>query len=678
MTQAILLIGNDHFKDAENIAPLTGAARDAHRGAALFEQLGFITRVLTHDQLRQGCNWRLELNDLMAQLTQAGDTLGVFIATHGLTVQDGARKDQIFLLHDALMSDISREIYDHGIISLRKLARLTQRSGLQRFFILDACRGHLSPGRKADALQGSQAGVVLRDLRPNRSQAKDGGDSPLVTFNTCADQQVAREIKKQGTGLGFEALRTVISQRQQQGIAVQLNQELAATVGGRMRQLAHEHGLDVPEQDPIVEGPALPLWQPPATIGRPHDPSSSPNLGGTPAPAEADARLLQAAEEFPSEAAWIAVLTAAHSPALQARARQALHALRVEGDLPTDRSPQRKSVHLNAPAFLTICASALGLALLWWGLQNLRPSPLPFGEAASSASLTFSGEPNPVLPAVAAAASSTSLNPETPVLKLGDRDCEVCPKMVLQQGGSFLRGSESGARNEKPVRRVTLSRYWLGESEVTVAQYLACVQAKACDEPVWREARSAFNLVTGSDDYYRTRRADIASHPVVGVSWLNAQQYVAWLNKVGGVGPKYRLPSEAEWEWSARGGGATGGDISTDKPWGEFDEEAKLGAVAWYRGNSGGTLHPVCSRQKLFELCDMHGLVGEWVQDSYARSYKRVLDDGSAEEGTSHGIRVLRGGSWYDGSESLRSATRGSASSTIRMGNLGFRIARTF
>jgi formylglycine-generating enzyme required for sulfatase activity len=157
--------------------------------------------------------------------------------------------------------------------------------------------------------------------------------------------------------------------------------------------------------------------------------------------------------------------------------------------------------------------------------------------------------------------------------------------------------------------------------------------------------------------------------PVEQVSWDDIQQFIAKLNQK--TGQKYRLPSEAEWEYAARAG--------TTAEWSHGNDESKLGNYAWYGRTSGGNTQAV--GQKLpnaFGLYDMHGNVWEWTQDCWHETYAGAPTDGNAwTTGCAENGRVLRGGSWDFFPAGLRSANRSGGNPVYRNGNSGFRLART-
>jgi formylglycine-generating enzyme required for sulfatase activity len=238
------------------------------------------------------------------------------------------------------------------------------------------------------------------------------------------------------------------------------------------------------------------------------------------------------------------------------------------------------------------------------------------------------------------------------------KDCSECPEMVVLPSGSFLMGSPPdpepdpfsnekpkaiGKPDEKPQRRVQLQGFAIGKYEVTQEQWFAVMG----NNPSGNKGRTL---------------------PVEQVSWDDIQQFIAKLNQK--TGQKYRLPSEAEWEYAARAGSTT--------EWSHGNDESKLGNYAWYDRNSGGKTQVV--GQKLpnaFGLFDMHGNVWEWTQDCWHGDYGGAPTDGSAwTTGCSGNYRVLRGGSWLNDPAILRSAIRYGVNPDGRNDIIGFRLAR--
>jgi len=201
------------------------------------------------------------------------------------------------------------------------------------------------------------------------------------------------------------------------------------------------------------------------------------------------------------------------------------------------------------------------------------------------------------------------------------------------------------------MRRVRIDyRFAVGVYEVTFDEWYACADAGGCGSYI-------------PDDEGRGRR----NRPVINVNWKDAQSYVRWLS--GRTGKRYRLLSEAEWEYVARAGTETayswGDSIGVNRAncSGCGDQWSEPAPVGSFEANAWG-------------VHDMHGNVREWVQDCYNYSYRGAPSDGSAwgpEDCITH---VARGGSWFNGPKDLRSASR--HKSLIRSSGGGFRVARSF
>ena len=236
------------------------------------------------------------------------------------------------------------------------------------------------------------------------------------------------------------------------------------------------------------------------------------------------------------------------------------------------------------------------------------------------------------------------------------RDCEDCPEMVVVPAGSFRMGCVSGQDycydDEFPVHEVRVASFALGRYEVLFEEYDRFVAATGRESP-------------GDRGWGRGGR------PVINVSWEDATAYAEWLSAK--TGERYRLPSESEWEYAARAGTTTayswGPDIGQNRAncrgcgsrW-DGEQTAPAGSFA---ANAWG-------------LHDMHGNLWEWVEDCWHDSYARAPADSSAWTHGGHcGRRVLRGGSWYNDPRDLRSAYRLWYGVEVRLGRVGFRLART-
>jgi len=239
--------------------------------------------------------------------------------------------------------------------------------------------------------------------------------------------------------------------------------------------------------------------------------------------------------------------------------------------------------------------------------------------------------------------------------------------------GTFTMGSSEGEDDEKPTRAVTLDRFAMARTETTVAQYERCVQAGACQPP---------DECKWGPEFRTYGQSGRANHPVNCVSWFQSRDFCAW---AGG-----RLPTEAEWEYAARGTdgrrfpwGNQGPD-SDPRPVGNFsDASAKAVKPDWpviggYDDGYAGTA-PVGSfpaGRSPFGLDDMAGNVWEWVSDWHANYDISATSNPSGPYSGS--FRVFRGGSFIsDDVRSLRAAFRYSGEPSGAGAFLGFRCARS-
>lgn len=225
--------------------------------------------------------------------------------------------------------------------------------------------------------------------------------------------------------------------------------------------------------------------------------------------------------------------------------------------------------------------------------------------------------------------------------------------VISLPGGTFTMGSNNGDGDEKPPHSVTVSAFRVMKTEVTVAQYRACHEAhpKDCTKP-----RSM------QDEYFcNWGHKDRDNHPINCVDWHQAKAFAAW---IGG-----RLPTEAEWEYAARG------TEGREYPWGNGPEPSCERAVM--AGCTRSETTPVCSRpagNTPEGLCDMAGSVWEWVEDRWG-NYPGPQEAQHNPLGPENGpLRVLRGGSWANVGSNLRGAVRDRRDPTSRFSGQGFRV----
>jgi sulfatase modifying factor 1 len=271
------------------------------------------------------------------------------------------------------------------------------------------------------------------------------------------------------------------------------------------------------------------------------------------------------------------------------------------------------------------------------------------------------------------------------------RDCRGCPVMVVIPAGRFEMGSpdsdEARSDDEGPLHRVKISAFALGRTEITRGQFAKFV--RSTQYTVGDNCRTLENgkfEIRGGRSWLDLGFLQNNQHPAACINWNDAQAYAKWLSRK--TGKKYRLPTEAEWEYAARA------RTVTARYWGDSpdtacryanvaDNTAKAnipGAPFWvlHDCTDGFAYTSPVGRFKAnaFGLKDMLGNLWEWTEDSYHHSYDKAPTDGSAWQGES-GKRVIRGGSWNNGPDRVRAAKRGRDDPDIRFCNIGFRLARS-
>jgi sulfatase modifying factor 1 len=225
------------------------------------------------------------------------------------------------------------------------------------------------------------------------------------------------------------------------------------------------------------------------------------------------------------------------------------------------------------------------------------------------------------------------------------------PEMVYVHGGTFAMGSELGDvdEDEKPVHHITLNNFCIGKYEVTVKQYREFCDAtgqQMPEIPPW-----------GWND----------DHPVVNVTWYDAVGYCRWVSQK--TGKNYHLPTEAQWEFAAKGASKSKDYI--------YSGGADLDEVGWFAGNAGmeGPRSVGTKKSNELGIFDMSGNVAEWCQDFYHEAYYS-MSPAFDPEGPNMGThRVVRGGSWKEEARRCRSTFRYINTEIIWYNFMGFRLA---
>ena len=318
--------------------------------------------------------------------------------------------------------------------------------------------------------------------------------------------------------------------------------------------------------------------------------------------------------------------------------------------------PDPGAIHQSRKRRENILISLLSLALLviaggtlWYmllqqhgqvGDQASAPASPPAESAKAPASPAPAPPPPETKQATTPPQSTPTAAPTQPTPQLASSVRE--PETIPLRGGSFAMGSNEDV-SERPVHQVTIKPFAIGKFPVSVQEWNACATAKACGF-----------VSSGKDEA-----------PITNVSWSDARQYVAWLAET--TGKPYRLPTEAEWEYAARGG------TQTKYWWGDqFQADAAncKNCAANEQPVKVGSLKP-----NPFGLYDMGGSVDQWVEDCWHKTYQGAPADGSAWVEGQCPAHVLRSGSWKNDGRYVRASNRDSYDTNVRYPTHGFRVA---
>jgi formylglycine-generating enzyme required for sulfatase activity len=259
---------------------------------------------------------------------------------------------------------------------------------------------------------------------------------------------------------------------------------------------------------------------------------------------------------------------------------------------------------------------------------------------------------------------------QTPAVKM--------PSMVHVEGGTFMMGNKTGNNDELPVHKVTVTSFYIGKFEVSYNDFKAFVEATGyvTDAELPDTARTKHGLpprgrYNGSWKAYANGQPvplGDSVKPVSNVSWNDAVAYLNWLSKA--TGKKFRLPTEAEWEFAGRGGTHSKGY--------NYAGGNNLGDVSWHTENAEGKSHTIGKKMpNELDLYDMSGNIAEWCSDWYTETYYKTspeLDPPGPERG-SH--KVVRGGSWSREAKRMRISYRNMEFPYNSSPGIGFRPAMT-
>ncbi|RBP09759.1 formylglycine-generating enzyme required for sulfatase activity [Roseiarcus fermentans] len=307
---------------------------------------------------------------------------------------------------------------------------------------------------------------------------------------------------------------------------------------------------------------------------------------------------------------------------------------------------RRLPVALVSSALLGVIAVLGALTVFLLQRQSAIQTPAGARAPEAPAVVVTAPQPAPAEKLVAPAPAPAPAAAEKPVAAAPlPAVAQTIPEMVSIPGGAFAMGSDDDP-TEKPVHPVTIKPFAIGKFPVTIREWNACVAAKVCGGPA-----------SGEDDA-----------PIGNLSWTDAQSFVGWLASV--LQKPVRLPTEAEWEFAARGGARSRfwwGDqlqpaMANCKGCGEPYEASQPAKVGSFKPNP-------------FGLYDMGGNIDQWVEDCWHRTYQGAPSDGSAWVDSGCPSRVIRSGSWRNDPDYVRPSNRDHYDAAVRYPTHGLRVA---
>jgi formylglycine-generating enzyme required for sulfatase activity len=362
-------------------------------------------------------------------------------------------------------------------------------------------------------------------------------------------------------------------------------------------------------------------------------------------------------------------------------ARSVLPVAKDHGAQPTAKHPGRRWL-VYAGAFIGVLALLISAQMGYRSWQAAQAQATETAKAAQAQATETAKAAQAQATATAMAAQARAAMEATApaLLPFVER---FGMHFVHVPAGTFTMGSlpDVGQDNERPAHEVALDAFWIGQTEVTNAQYRLFVEAGGyADETLWTP--EGWQWRTDNNITQPARWDDSTwnqlDHPVVGVSWYEATAYTAWLAQETGLG--VRLPSEAEWERAARG------DDGRSYPWGNAFDGTRLNYCDvnceqdWKDStvDDGYALTaPVGSYPdgaSPYDALDMAGNVWEWVTDWYDARYYAVSPVQNPMGPASGEARVVRGGSWFGSDRGVRAAARNGYDPPARYYGLGFRV----
>ena len=597
--------------------PLTNPVNDARAIAAKLRKLGFVVLLRENVKVQEiGSIYR----EFRSAITPGGEAL-FFYAGHGIQFKG----QNYFPAVDSVISseeDVPLQSLNMGSL----LDNMEEGKARVSLVLLDACRDNpyarsFRSGTRGLAKAEAASGTLIHYATKPGSVASDGaGKNGVYTESLLAQMDTP--------GLPIELMLKRVT-----------NQVVGQTQG---------------KQEPWVEGSLRGDF-----FFNPVAPKSSPPPVATPAPVATSEQATRGS-------------TTVSAPAAESVVRE-------DTETPFWNEVKSKGTRTYYEAYVKQYPKGKYVALARIELRNIADQdtaskPPVSGNAPASATASSIPVPIPVPPKH----DSVETHPGK-VFK----DCKECPEMVVVPTGSFQMGGNDVGDDAKPVHAISVRGFASGRYPVTKAEFAVFVRAKnykteaeqgdGCygwEAGTWKKSTS-FNwrnvgFTQGED------------HPVVCVTWNDAQAYALWVSQSSGK--TYRLLSESEREYSTRAGTQTAyswaGPASHE--YANYGKAPCCGPQTQGRDRWEFTAPVGQFPANAFGLFDMHGNVWDWVQDWYHDNYNAAPTDASAwEVGGEQKHRVRRGGSWFNDAPDLRSASRGKGTPSSRDCDVGFRVARS-
>jgi len=639
-----LVVGNSAYSSA---AALRNPSNDARDMAEALKKLGFeVVLGIDLDQDRFATTI-----ETFARTLDGADVALFFYAGHGLQIND---RNYLVSINAELTNEF---LITSETIQLDAIIRLMESKTPVNIVLLDACRNNpLTENLKRSLEVMRRTATLGRGL----ARVEPSGRDTLVAFAAAPGQEAA-----DGMGRNSPFTAALLQHMPKPGVEISVMlKEVASDVREATRGVQRPQQIsDMSRQFYFTPRSAVASRSEPAAKAGPSAPSTPRSAQGVEdrtleiafwnsarASNECDA-IRAYLQKYPK--GFFVDLAKLSEARLCVSERTVTMVEKVPQANPAPTSPAPAAQPPSAP-------NAVAPAKAAPPAETKTAAGTPAGEqkpaAPSTETKTAAAPPPPVAEAPKPAPPAeqkvavvkppaTPLSP-TPMSANSFRDCEHCPEMVNLPGGSFNMGSNDDP-SEKPVHEVTIAAFAIGRYPVTIGEWRRCVADKACSyEP------------SGDDNL-----------PVYNVSWSDTQQYVTWLS--GTTKQRYRLPSEAEWEYAARA------KTTTRYWWGDQPPAGRAACKGC--GTDADASQPIKVGNfppNLLGLNDMTGSVSQWVADCWVKDYQGAPRNGSARELPNCRQYVLRGGSWKNDARYLRSASRDYYDKGVRYLAHGFRVAR--